>query len=179
MSKQQYSAGLQATIDAMGDEERLEFERLLTVDSADIGGHMDMHGSQKEESQPERIPYMGVYHNTGNNSEQFKYRAALRLGSGAKAHWMPLGYFNDIVVAAVAYNVAAVNKFGAKAFLNKVQIADATNQEERQRWENLRSSHIATAKTAIADIQARGGIMQFVDFTKREEELAATSAAGI
>lgn len=159
----------------MTPQEEQELHRLLQVDSANMPSSMAVNQEQlasaaSVDKLPARSIFYGVYTNTGNNADKFKYRAAVRLGSGEKARFMNLGYFNCETTAALAYNVAAINTFGAGAWLNRVDksLADAT---ELARFHELRSKHISTAASKVADLTAKGIDLQYVDLADREASI--------
>lgn len=158
----------------MSEEDIAEFERYLAVDSADIpgaGAGVNRDAHDPSHNAP-RSQYFGVYNNTGNNADKFRFRSALRMGQGKNARWLNLGYFNCEIVAAMAYNVAAVNTFKKGAFLNPVSPEDA-DAEELKRWKELRAEHIATATETIQKLKEDGVHLRYVDLEARNAETHA------
>ena len=169
------SAELAADVLAMTPPNQQEFLRLMSFDSANMGG-TDQSGIHPDHRQ-ERSPYVGVYHNNGTNADKFKFRSALRMGSGEKAFWLGLGYFNDEAIAALAYNVAAMNKFGAGAWLNPVELSDVTDQVELAAWQTLRADYIASATAKLAELQAAGTEIKYSSLEDREAKAAEASSS--
>lgn len=160
----------------MSVQDEQELLRLLQIDSADIpGAGAGVNRDLKDPSHTApRSQFFGVYNNTGNNADKFKFRAALRMGKPESPRWLNLGYFNCEVVAAMAYNVAAINTFGKGAWLNPVKAADA-NAEELKTWREKRAEHIETASTKLKTLIADGESMRYVDVHARSEEIAKTA----
>lgn len=159
--------------EVMSAEDEAELLRLLSFDSANIPGTESE--SVAEEHQPPRSKYFGVYNNTGTNSDKFAFRSALGVrGKGGKHRWINLGYFNCEIVAAMAYNVAAINTFGKGAWLNPVSPADA-DVEEFTAWKAKRAEHIETATAKIKELQGDGVALRYVDLDKREADINATA----
>lgn len=164
----------------MSDSDQAELKRLLQIDSANMPNSMAVNQEQLasdasvEVPEPVRSKYFGVYTNTGNNKDAFQFRAALSMGQADKKRWMNLGYYNCEIVAAMAYNTAAINTFGAGAWLNPVNKDDA-NAEELQRFHTVRAGHIATASAKIKTLLAEGVNLQYVDLDARNDEVAAAN----
>jgi len=96
-------------------------------------------------SKPQRTGYLGVYENRSGKHADKPFRAALCVNKGKpNVFWMNLGYFKCEHVAAAAYNVASLNTFKGKGYLNPVN-HDARDQADYQAWTTLRAGHIKTA----------------------------------
>lgn len=173
MSNEEHNPLAPMADEVMSAADEAELIRLLSFDSVNIPGVED--DSIAEEHQPPRSKYFGVYNNTGTNADQFAFRSALGVrnkGKGGNSHrWINLGYFNCEHVAAMAYNVAAVNTFGKGAWLNPVKPEDA-NVEEYTAWRAKRAAHIETAATKIKQMQADNVTLRYVDLDKREADIA-------
>jgi len=159
------------TNSVMTPAEEAELKRLLQMDSADIpgaGAGVNRDLKDPTHTTPRSLFY-GVYNNTGNNADKFKFRSALRVGRD-KPRWINLGYFNDEIIAAMAYNVAAVNMFGKGAWLNPVDATMVGDTDELARWRKQRGEHIETAKTKIAQLKAEGIEPRYVDLEARSQE---------
>ena len=105
---------------------------------------------------PPRSKYLGVYHNNGNNSNLFMYRAAICLFKGQpNQKWINLGYFNCEHVAATAYNVASINYFNGKGMLNPVNKPDR-DVEEYTLFLARRKTHILSAQKMVQSNAASG-----------------------
>ena len=109
-------------------------------------------------TKPARSGYLGVYENRSGKHADKPFRAALCVNKGKpNVFWMNLGYFKCEHVAAAAYNVASLNTFKGKGYLNPVN-HDARDEADYNEWTALRADHIKTAvaisNTALANNQA-------------------------
>lgn len=106
----------------------------------------------------QRSGYIGVYENRSGKYPDKPFRAALCVNKGKPSvFWMNLGYFACEHVAAAAYNVASLNTFKGKGYLNPVNHAER-NQEDYVAFITKRAAHIKTAgeifqKAKDADVQ--------------------------
>jgi len=161
-----HSTGLE-----MSAEDTEELNRLIAVDSADIPTSMAVNQAQiasdnsVEEPELPRSKYFGVYNNTGKNADKFKFRAAVRVGSGKNKYYMNLGYFNCEHVAAMAYNTAAVNKFNSGAWLNPLDMS-LLDTDELARFKKKRAGYITTAVAKIAAMHEAGIPINYVDLDR-------------
>ena len=147
-----------------------ELARALSMDSANISGLNQEHVAP--ENREERIPHLGVYYNRHPNATT-KYRAAVRLGSGEKANYLPLGNFNDLIIAAMAYNVGALNKFGTAAWLNRVSEDMVTDHAEYAEWQAKRAGFIQSASKIVQEAHSKDVKLQFTSEEGREAAAAA------
>lgn len=96
-------------------------------------------------SVPQRSGYLGVYENRSDKYPDKPFRAALCVNKGKPDQkWMNLGYFKCEHVAAAAYNVASLNVFKGKGYLNPVD-HDSRDEEDYKAFVAKRHDKIASA----------------------------------
>ena len=108
--------------------------------------------------------WRGVYVNTHKNRAEFKYRAAISQndqGSG-KLFWINLGYFHCPLLAAQAYNVAALGIYLGSAKLNRVDISTCPPKEVAD-FRTKRALRIKIAAMVIEHVKQAGGSLNYVN----------------
>lgn len=121
-------------------------------------------GAPANEKLDTRTDYRGVYVNTHKNKDKFKFRAAIsqKDQNTGNLFWTNLGYFNCQLVAAMAYNVAALGIYLGKARLNKVNPSEC-NTGELEEFKRKRALRIQIANVVINSVRASGAELQYVD----------------
>ena len=95
-----------------------------------------------------RSEFLGVYNNNTESSKaSVPFRAAIRMGHGAKARWLNLGYLASEKVAARIYNMYAVILFKKGAILNDVSLNNL-ELEEFQQFVNSKAKRLSSLEKA-------------------------------
>ena len=132
-----------------------------TVEDANTNLQLAKEMRKVTNAEKPRLPYVGVYHNNGDNSDEKPYRAALCTNKGKpNEKWLNLGYFADAANAAKAFNLYSITMFKGKGMVNRIASNDA---QEWAEYAAKKADRVADASKIIDTVTAGNGSLRFFE----------------
>ena len=111
-----------------------------------------------------KTKFRGVFVNTHKNKDKFKFRVAIaqEADRSTGVYWQNHGYFNDIDVAGLAYNTAALGIYTSKAKLNRTDLTNC-DKAELEEFKKKRSWRVGIAGYVLGRMKAEGIAVTYID----------------